>query len=48
MLFRSVGSVVAEHIYDLLKLKDTPEKSHAQYYEAIERLTVAEWRKNFS
>ena len=44
----AVGSVVAEHIYDLLKLKDTPETTHAQYYAAIERLTVAEWHKNHS
>ena len=43
----AVGSVVAEHINDLFRLKDSPETSHAQYYAAIERLTVAEWHKNF-
>ena len=44
----AVGSVAAEHIYELLKLKDTPETSHAQYYAAIERLTVAQWQKKYS
>ncbi len=43
----AVGAVLAEHIYDLLKLKETPETSRAQYYAAIERLTVAEWHKNY-
>jgi len=40
----AIGSVVAEQIYDLLKLGDTPETSRARYYAAIERLTAAEWR----
>jgi hypothetical protein len=40
----AVGSIVAEQIYDLVKLKDTPETSRARYYAAIERLTAAEWR----
>ncbi len=40
----AIGSVVAEQIYDLLKLGDTPEASRARYYAAIERLTAAEWR----
>ena len=44
----AVGSVVAEHINELLRLKDAPETSRARYYAAIERLTVAEWHKNFS
>jgi hypothetical protein len=39
----AIGSVVGEQIYDLLKLKDTPETSRARYYAAIERLTAAEW-----
>ena len=43
----AVGSVVAEHINELLRLKDAPETSRARYYAAIERLTVAEWHKNF-
>ena len=43
----AIGSVVGEHINDLLRLKDSPETSRAQYYAAIERLTVAEWHKNF-
>lgn len=40
----AIGSVVAEQIYDLLKLGDTAETSRARYYAAIERLTAAEWR----
>ena len=44
----AIGSVIAEHVNDLLKLKDAPETSRARYYAAIERLTVAEWHKNFS
>ena len=43
----AIGSLVAEHVNDLLKLKDAPETSRARYYAAIERLTVAEWHKNF-
>lgn len=40
----AIGSVVAEEIYDALKLKDTPESLHARCYAAIERLTAAVWR----
>lgn len=40
----AIGSLVAEQIYDLLKLKDTPEASRTRYYAAIERLTAAAWR----
>ena len=43
----AVGAVVAEQIYDLLKLKDAPETSRARYYAAIGRLTAEEWRKNY-
>jgi hypothetical protein len=39
----AIGSVVGEQIYDLLKLKDTPETSRVRYYAAIERLTADEW-----
>jgi hypothetical protein len=39
----AIGSVVAEQIYDLLKLKDAPETSRTRYYAAIERLTAADW-----
>ena len=40
----AIGSVVAEQIYDLLNLGETPEASRARYYAAIERLTAADWR----
>lgn len=45
----AVGSVVAEHLFELLKGNgtgiDTPEAAHARYYGSIERLTAASWRK---
>lgn len=41
----AVGSLVAEQIYDLLKVKDAPEAARIRYYAAIERLTAAGWRK---
>jgi hypothetical protein len=40
----AVGSVVADLVYDVAKLKDTADICHARYYAAIERLTVAGWR----
>lgn len=41
----AIGSLVAEQIYDTLKVQDTPEVSNARYHAAIERLTAAGWRK---
>ena len=43
----AIGSVIAEHVNDLLELKDVPDTSRARYYAAIARLTMAEWHKNF-
>ena len=40
----AIGSVVAEEIYDVLKLGKAPDPSHARYYTAIEHLTAASWR----
>jgi hypothetical protein len=40
----AIGSLVAEQIYDLLKLKDSPEALRARYYAALERLNAAQWR----
>src|ERR1700680_3426969 len=40
----AIGSLVAEQIYDLLKLKDSPEALRARYCAALERLTAAQWR----
>lgn len=40
----AIGSVVAENIYDILKLGKAPDPSHARYYAAIEQLTAALWR----
>ena len=42
----AVGSLVAEQVYDLLKLNDAPDTARARYYAAVERLTAAEWLKN--
>ena len=39
----AIGSVLAEEIYDVLKLRETPDPTHARYYTAIERLTAASW-----
>ena len=40
----AIGSLVAEQIYDLLKLKDSPEALLARYYAALQRLNAAQWR----
>ena len=39
----AIGSVVAQHIFDMLKMKGTPETSRARHYAAVERLTRAKW-----
>ena len=44
----AIGSVVTEQIYDLLHSKDAAESSGARYYAAIERLTAASWRNDYS
>jgi len=40
----AVGSVLAEHIYDLLHKKVAAPDAHAPYYAALEQLTVEKWR----
>jgi uncharacterized protein DUF1841 len=40
----AIGSLVAEQIYDLLKLKDSPDALRARYCAALERLNAAQWR----
>jgi hypothetical protein len=40
----AVGSVLTEHIYDLLHTKDLPAEGHAPYYAALQQLTVEKWR----
>ncbi|HEY1438418.1 MAG TPA: hypothetical protein VGG82_13055 [Casimicrobiaceae bacterium] len=40
----AIGSLVAEQIYDLLELKDSPEALRARYCAALERLNAAQWR----
>ena len=43
----AIGSVVAEHLLDILKTdqNDNAATSQARYYAAVERLTAASWRR---
>ena len=43
----AIGSVVAEHLFDILKTdqNDDAATSYARYYAAVERVTAASWRK---
>lgn len=40
----AIGSVLSEHIYDLLRAKSLPAEGHAPYYAALQQLTVEKWR----
>ncbi|MFM0040137.1 hypothetical protein PQQ73_37095 [Paraburkholderia strydomiana] len=42
----AIGSVVAEHLFDILKTDQSDDAaiSQARYYAAVERLTAASWR----
>ena len=40
----AVGSVLAEHIYDLLHMNRLPAEGHAPYYAALQQLTIEKWR----
>lgn len=40
----AIGSVLTEHIYDLLHMKNLPAEGHAPYYAALQQLTVEKWR----
>jgi hypothetical protein len=42
----AIGSVVAHHIYDLLKGKAPADEASVQYCASIERLTVAIWHED--
>ncbi|MFL9912776.1 hypothetical protein PQR75_42145 [Paraburkholderia fungorum] len=43
----AIGSVVAEHLFDILRTdqNDDAATSQARYYAAVERLTAASWRR---
>jgi hypothetical protein len=43
----AIGSVVAEHLFDILKTNQNGDAaaSQARYYAAVERLTAASWRR---
>ncbi|MBN3753743.1 hypothetical protein G3N95_12400 [Paraburkholderia sp. Tr-20389] len=43
----AIGSVVATHLFDTPKKarKDSVEASHAQYFAAVDRLTVTSWNQ---
>ena len=40
----AIGSVLTEHIYDLLHTKSLPAEGHAAYYAALQQLTAEKWR----
>jgi hypothetical protein len=40
----AVGSVLAEHLNDLLHAQSLPAKGHAPYYAALQQLTAENWR----
>ena len=40
----AVGSVLSEHIYDLLHMESLPAEGHAPYYAALQQLTAENWR----
>lgn len=42
----AVGSVLAEHLFDLIKDKSTSANPMADYDAAIERLTVDSWHRD--
>jgi hypothetical protein len=43
----AIGSVVAEHLWDILKTDQNGDAaaSQSRYYAAVERLSAASWRK---
>lgn len=40
----AIGSVVAAHVYDILKSSSVPDHSHAAYFSELETLTAEKWR----
>jgi hypothetical protein len=40
----AVGSVLVEHIYDMLHAESAKPDPHASYYAALEQLTAQKWR----
>ena len=40
----AIGSVLSEHIYDLLHMESLPAEGHAPYYAALQQLTLEKWR----
>ena len=40
----AIGSVLTEHIYDLLHMTSLPAEGHASYYAGLQQLTVEKWR----
>ena len=44
----AIGSVVAEHLYELVqKTKDDPKTIQTQYNAAVERLSAKGWRQRY-
>jgi len=40
----AIGSVLAEHVYDVLHKEGAATDAHAPYYAALKQLTVEKWR----
>lgn len=40
----AIGSVLTEHVYDLLQTKNLPADGHASYYDALQQLMAEKWR----
>lgn len=44
----AIGSVLAEHIYDLLSAESQPRDASAAYFQALEQLTAQSWIDMYS
>lgn len=44
----AIGSVLAEHIYDLLSDESQSGDPNAAYFEALETLTAQSWKDSYS
>ena len=40
----AIGSVLIEHIYDVLHTESAAPDAHAPYYAALQQLTAEKWR----
>lgn len=40
----AIGSVLAEHMHNVLQKESVPPEGHAPYYAALQQLTAEKWR----